>query len=359
MKIILPSEDSGAPQPAVIKVIGVGGGGSNAVNRMLAAGVSDVEFIAVNTDQQALRRSDVPTRIQIGEKFTKGLGVGGDPEKGKKAAEESSEDLRNNIKGADMIFITAGMGGGTGTGAAPVIAQIAKSENILVIGVVTKPFDFEGGIKMSIAEDGIKNIRNFTDALIIIPNEKVFNVVDNSMSESALYAIIDGVLKQSIQAVTDVITKHGQVNVDLADVRNVIKDAGTALIGIGESSGNVKEAMAKAMVSPLLDNHDISMAKKILVHFAASSELTALQFKEMADVIKGYNTSAHLKYGTRTDDRLDSKIKITIIATGFKEDSSQSKTEIGQASLFDDVNSSSDVDFSKPPYTYLKARKLK
>lgn len=362
MKIILPADNSGGGQPAVIKVIGVGGGGSNAVNRMIAANVSGVEFIAINTDVQVLRESAAQVRLQIGERISKGLGVGGNPVIGQKAAEESMDIIRETIKGADMVFITAGMGGGTGTGAAPMVAQIAKSEGILTIGVVTKPFSFEGQVRMSQADEGINNLRNYTDTLIIIPNERVFNVVDERMSAKALYQIIDDVLRQSVQAITDVITVPGEINMDFADVRSIVANSGTALIGIGEgaSSDNIKEAIGKAISSPLLDNYDISQAEKMLVNVTTNANVPAVKIKEIGEVIKSYDMKGHIYYGHAIDNRIDDKIKITIIATGFKSDVPVKK-ELGQATLFDaPVNEEpAEMDFSKPAYTYWKVKKLK
>ncbi|MDR1941618.1 MAG: cell division protein FtsZ [Endomicrobium sp.] len=365
MKIILPSENQNNSQPAVIKVIGVGGGGSNAVNRMIAANVDGVEFIAVNTDVQALRESAAPVRVQIGEKTSKGLGGGGDPLIGQKAAEESIEILRETVRGADMVFVASAMGGGTGTGAAPVVAQIARSESILTVGVVTKPFDFEEKVKMDIAEDGIKKLKSYTDALIVIPNERVFNVIDPTMPMKVLYEIIDGVLRQSVQAITDVITTSDEINVDFADVKNIFANSGTALIGIGESSacGNVREAVGRAVTSPLLDDRDISLASKVLVHITASN-LLAGQFQEITEAIKSYNIRGHIKYGQRTDNRLDDKIKITIIATGFKsdEEEKEKKQPFGQANLFDEPRQPSEpvkIDYTIPAYTYWKSKKLK
>ncbi|MCL2390375.1 MAG: cell division protein FtsZ [Endomicrobia bacterium] len=368
MKIILPSENSNSGQPAVIKVIGVGGGGSNAVNRIIAANVTGVEFVAVNTDIQALRGSTAPVRVQIGEKTAKGRGGGGDPVVGQKAAEESEDILRETVKGADMVFVAAAMGGATGTGAAPVIAEIARSEGILTIGIVTKPFEWEEKPKMDIAEEGIKKLRDYTDALIVIPNERVFNVVDPIMPWNVLYEFIDGILRQSVQAITDVITQAGEINVDFADVKNILASSGTALIGIGESSvsGDVREAVKKAITSPLLGDIDISLAGKMLVHITANANLSVGQFKEITDTIKDFGMQGHIKYGQRTDNRIDDKIKVIIIATGFKDENSQDNIKPGQRTFsLDDVpapKSSSgleEIDFSKPAYTYWKAKKLK
>ncbi|MDR0823285.1 MAG: cell division protein FtsZ [Endomicrobium sp.] len=325
--ILLPSDNLNSinpvlgnrAQPAVIKIIGVGGGGCNVISRMIAAGVDGVEFIAVNTDEQALRASPAATKIQIGEKETKGLGVGGDPERGKKSAEENIEGLRDAVNGADLVFVATGMGGGTGTGAAPMVAQIAKEAGILTVGVVTKPFPFELEVKMQIAEEGIKNMMKYTDTLIVIPNGKVISIIDERMTLPALYQIIDDVLRQSIQAITDTITKQGEINRDLADIRTILKDAGTALIGIGESSSiSVREAVDKALSSPLLDNYDISRATKMLINVTTNRNAPARVFQELGDIIRDFKMKkAHIFFGHTYDERIDEKLKVTIVSTGF------------------------------------------
>ncbi|MDR3330957.1 MAG: cell division protein FtsZ [Endomicrobium sp.] len=363
VKIILPSKEMNAGQNAVIRIIGVGGGGCNAVNRMIAANVGNVEFVAINTDTQALLKSSASDILQIGEKITKGLGVGGNPEVGRQAAEESLEEIRGRLIGADMIFVTAGMGGGTGTGAAPIIAKLAKELGILTIGVVTKPFEHEGKVRMLQAEEGIKNFKEYTDALIIIPNEKVFNVINERVALDAFYQIIDDVLRQSIQAITDVITVTGEINRDFADVKNILSNAGTALIGIGEgTSVDVREAVKKAVTSPLLDNYDISKAKNALVNITTNSNITALTLQEIFNDIKNYGINGHVFFGHTIDNRLDDKIKITIIATGFNTNNCDDRIE--------DQNTRSDfpqqdlakiegIDPIKPAYTYWKPRFLK
>jgi cell division protein FtsZ len=262
IKIRIPNETS-PEHPAVLKVVGVGGGGSNAINRMITAGIHGVEFITINTDVQALRRSVAPIRIQIGEQISRGLGVGGNPTIGQQAAEESRERVKEMLEGTDMIFITAGMGGGTGTGAAPVIANIARSLGILTVGVVTKPFEFEHRIRLLQAEEGIKNLRNYTDTLIIIPNEKIFTIVDDKTPIEDAFRIVDDVLRQAVQSISDVITTPGEINVDFADVRTIMQGSGEALMGIGESAGDNRavEAARKAISSPLLDNISIDGAK--------------------------------------------------------------------------------------------------
>ncbi|MDR1928570.1 MAG: cell division protein FtsZ [Endomicrobium sp.] len=367
VKIILPSKEINSGQYAVIKIIGVGGGGCNAVNRMIAANVDNVEFVAINTDTQALLKSSASDILQIGEKITKGLGVGGNPEVGKQAAEENIEDIRGKIVGADMVFVTAGMGGGTGTGVAPIVARLAREEKILTIGVVTKPFEHEGKVRMAQAEEGIKNLKEYTDALIVIPNERVFNVINERVAFDAFYQIIDDVLRQSIQAITDVITITGEINRDFADVKNILSNAGTALIGIGESaSTNVKEAVKKALTSPLLDNYDISMAKKVLVNITTNSNVQALILQEIFNDIRSYGIDGHVFFGHTIDNRLDDKIKITIIATGFikfDELSISKKKQEQKINISTNVENSlqnaENLDSLRPAYTYWKPKYLK
>jgi cell division protein FtsZ len=364
IKLVLPSKDTNTGQPAVIKIMGVGGGGCNAVNRMIAANVGNVEFVAINTDAQTLLKSSAPDILQIGEKITKGLGVGGNPEVGKQAAEESIEEINGRLVGADMVFVTAGMGGGTGTGAAPIIAKLAKEAGILIVGVVTKPFEHEGKIRMQQAEDGIKNLKEYTDALIVIPNERVFNVINERVALDAFYHIIDDVLRQSIQAITDVITVTGEINRDFADVKNILLNSGTALIGIGESSGSdSKEAVKKAVTSPLLDNYDISKATKALVNITTNSNIAAIKLQEIFNDIKNYGINGHVFFGHTIDNRLDDKIKITIIATGFqlgdsKEDSKE-KEKIPDFFSQQVSSNSENIEPSKPAYTYWEPKFLK
>ncbi|GHT59709.1 cell division protein FtsZ [Endomicrobiia bacterium] len=364
IKIVLPSKEMNTGQPAVIRIMGVGGGGCNAINRMIAANVGNVEFVSINTDAQALLKSSAPDILQIGEKITKGLGVGGNPEVGKQAAEESIEEIKGRIIGADMIFVTAGMGGGTGTGVAPIVAKLAREIGILTIGVVTKPFEHEGKVRMAQAEEGIKNLKEYTDALIIIPNERVFNVINERVALDAFYQIIDDVLRQSIQAITDIVTVTGEINRDFADVRSILTNAGTALIGIGESTSvDVKEAVRKAVTSPLLENYDISKAKKALVNITTNSNISALTLQEIFGYIKSYGINGHVFFGHTIDNRLDDKIKITIIATGFKNDEPDVAMVIEepQPEFFSQQSLSvaEETDPSKPAYTYWKPRFLK
>jgi cell division protein FtsZ len=351
-------------QPAIIKILGVGGGGCNAVNRMIAVGVANVEFVAINTDTQALLRSASPDILQIGEKITKGLGVGGNPEVGKRAAEESAEEIRERLIGADMVFITAGMGGGTGTGAAPVVAKLSREEGILTIGVVTKPFEHEGKVRMEQAEEGIRNLKEYTDALIVIPNERVFNVINEKIVLDTFYQIIDDVLRQSIQAITDVITVTGEINRDFADVKSILTNSGTALIGMGESaSSNVKEAVKNAVTSPLLDSYDISKAEKALVNITTNSKDTAMTLQEIFNDIKSYGINGHIFLGHTIDNTLDNKVKITIIATGFNKNIELSKGNINKNQEFllqkSLVADEEEIDPLRPAYMYWKPKFLK
>ncbi|MDR3049921.1 MAG: cell division protein FtsZ [Elusimicrobiota bacterium] len=390
--ILLPSGNFDSLNPVlenqgrsdVIKIIGVGGGGCNVVGRMIAAGISDVEFIVVNTDVQALRVSPAPTKIQIGERESRGLGVGGNPERGRKSAEENIDGLRDAVKGAELIFVATGMGGGTGTGAAPIVAQIAREEGILTIGVVTKPFVFEGEVRMQQAEEGIKTITKYTDTLIVIPNAKVIPVINESMRLPDLYHIIDAVLIQSVQAITDTITKKGEINMDLEDIKSILKDAGTALIGIGESSSiSVKEAVEKALSSPLLDNYDISKANKMLINLTTNRNAPARVIDELNALIPGFKMKkGHIFFGHAYDERIEEKLKVAIVATGFNSPrriSAEIKTKIvdtaqslksessasSQSELFAkndnppfiDINEKADF-FSKPAYENWKVKKL-
>jgi len=307
---------------AKIKVIGVGGGGGNAVNRMVEADIRLVEFVAVNTDAQDLRRSKAPNRIQIGENLTKGLGVGGDPAKGKEAALESVELIREAVADVDLLFITAGMGGGTGTGAAPVVAQTAKESNpnALVISVVTRPFGFEGKPRSDQAQAGIQEMRKHSDCLLVIPNDRILSVVGRDTTSDEAYRKADDVLRQAIQGISDVITTPGSINVDFQDVRKIVTKSGEALIGIGRASGEGRhiEAAKGAVHSPMLESECIDGAKGILVSFTSSRDITIAEIEEAMEYIrKSANPDAFIKYGQASDESLGDELKITVIATGF------------------------------------------
>ena len=313
-------QDGGLDEPhaAVIKVVGIGGGGSNAVNRMVRSGVNNIELIAVNTDSQALNQSEAPVRIHIGEKLTRGLGAGGNPAVGQKAAEESGEDLYEALRGADMIFVTAGMGGGTGTGAAPIVAQIAREVGALTVGVVTKPFAFEGSRRRQSAEDGILNLKERVDTLITIPNDRLLTLADPKLSMLEAFALADEVLHQGIQGISDTITETGLVNVDFADVKAVMSHAGSALMAIGRAAGENRavEAAQAAISSPLLDV-SITGAKGVLLNIAG--DFTLHEAGEAARIVQeAADPDANIIFGAVIDESLKDSIQVTVIATGFE-----------------------------------------
>ncbi len=304
---------------AQIKVIGVGGGGSNAINRMIDAGVQGVDFITVNTDAQALIYSKAQARLRIGDKLTKGLGAGGNPVVGAKAAEESSEELFDVLKGADMVFITAGMGGGTGTGASPVIAQIAKEVGALTVGVVTKPFTFEGSRRRSSADEGIAEFRQHVDTLITIPNDRLLQIADKKTSMMEAFRIADDILRQGIQGISDLITIHGMINLDFADVKSIMSDAGSALMAIGHGSGDDRCVMAAraAIESPLLEI-SIDGAKGVLFNITGGEDLGILEVYEAAEIIQqAADPEANIIFGAVINPEMGKDVKITLIATGF------------------------------------------
>ena len=304
---------------AQIRVIGVGGGGSNAVNRMIQANMMGIEFIAVNTDAQALLLTDTPHRIRIGDKLTRGLGAGGNPSVGAKAAEENSEDLYEVLKGSDMVFITAGMGGGTGTGASPIVAQIARELGALTVGVVTKPFAFEGNKRRTAAEEGIANLKQHVDTLITVPNDRLLQVADKKMPLKEAFRLADDVLRQGIQGISDLITVPGLINLDFADVKTIMSAAGSALMAIGEASGESRavDAARMAIASPLLDI-DINGAHGVLFNITGGLDLTLYEVNEAADIIsKAAHLEANIIFGAVQDPAYDGKVKITVIATGF------------------------------------------
>ena len=306
--------------PANIKVIGCGGGGNNAVNRMIMEGLANVDFIAVNTDKQALSQSNAPHKIQIGEKLTKGLGAGANPEIGQKAAEESKEEIESVLEGADMVFITAGMGGGTGTGAAPIVAEIAKSMGILTVGVVTKPFNFEGKARMRNAEIGIENLKGKVDSLVTIPNERLLLIVDKKTTFKEAFKKADEVLHQGVQGITALITENGLINLDFNDVRAVMLNRGIAHMGVGYGKGDNKatDAVKSAISSPLLET-SINGATGILLNVTGGEDLSLLEINEAAEVIKeAADPDANIIFGAVIDPELNDEVKITVLATGFE-----------------------------------------
>jgi cell division protein FtsZ len=305
-----------------IKVIGVGGGGSNAVDRMIAHGLKGVDFVVLNTDAQALGRSRSDLRIQLGAKLTRGLGAGGKPEIGSKAAEESRDEIASVLKGSDMVFVTAGMGGGTGTGAAPVVAQISKEEGILTVGVVTRPFNFEGRKRAQQADSGIAMLKENVDALIIIPNEKLLQVVDKHTSISSAFLISDDVLMQGVQGITDLIKSPGEVNLDFADVQTIMRDGGTALMGVGRASGEKKAlAAAQAAISSPLLEMSIDGARRVLYNITGGPNMTLMEVNEAANLItEAADPDAIVIFGSAIDDNLNDEVRVTVVATGFDND---------------------------------------
>ena len=313
--------DDKSVSPTVIKVIGAGGGGSNAVNRMIQAGVLNVEFIAANTDLQALNLSKAPVKLGMGAKVTHGLGAGGKPEVGEKAAQEDKEAIAQALKGADMVFITAGMGGGTGTGSAPVIAQIARDSGALTVGVVTRPFDFEGRVKARIAEEGIDKLRQAVDTLIVIPNQHLLKVVERNTPILEAFRFADDVLRQGVQGISDLITIAGEINIDFADVRTVMEGKGDAIMGIGVSSGDNRavEAAEKAISNPLLEDAHIDGARSILVNVSGGKDLSLTEFQEIVNIIsENADPDAFIIPGVVHDDSLEDEVRVTVIATGFQ-----------------------------------------
>lgn len=321
-------------QIAQIKVIGVGGGGSNAVNRMIEAGVQGVEFIAVNTDAQALNRSKAPIKLQIGEKLTRGLGAGAKPEVGKKAAEESREQIENVLRGADMVFVTAGMGGGTGTGAAPEIASIARELGALTVGVVTRPFAFEGRKRSIQADSGVAALKENVDTLIVIPNDKLLEIVEKNTPIMEAFREADNVLRQGVQGISDLIAVPGLINLDFADVKTIMTERGSALMGIGIATGENRaaEAARKAICSPLLET-SIDGARGVLMNITGGNNLSLYEVNEAADIVmQASHPEVNMIFGAVINENLKDEIHVTVIATGFdgqknKEESTASNVE--------------------------------
>ena len=316
-------------QVAKIKVIGIGGGGNNAVNRMMAANITSAEFVAINTDKQALIMSKAPHRIQIGEKLTRGLGAGADPEVGQKAAEESKAVITEMLKGCDLVFITAGMGGGTGTGAAPVIASVAKEMDILTIAVVTKPFNFEGKKRMENAEKGIANLKKFVDTLVVIPNDKLLKIVPKGTPILEAFRCADDVLRQGIQGIADLIVTPSLINLDFADVKAIMKDKGLAHMGIGTAKGPNKtiDAVRQAVQSPLLET-TIEGATGILLNVKGGMDLPIDEVDEAASLVKEVvDSGCNIIFGAGIDESLSEEVEITIIATGFSQKAKKQEPE--------------------------------
>lgn len=314
---------------AVIRVIGVGGGGGNAINRMIESRIQGVDFIQLNTDAQALFHSHAPKKINIGKGTTKGLGAGSNPEVGKKSAEESIEEIRDAMEGSDMVFITCGLGGGTGTGAAPVVADLAREMGILTVAIVTKPFSFEGAQRRQKGMDGLKELREKVDTLITIPNDKILSIIDKKTPLMDAFTIVDDVLRQGIQGISDLITTHGLINVDFADVKSIMQNAGSALMGIGFGSGENRaaEAARAAVDSPLLELA-IHGAKGILFNVTGGHDLSMFEVDEAARIItEAADPEANIIFGSVVNEAFTGEIKITVVATGFDEEEDDGKKE--------------------------------
>jgi cell division protein FtsZ len=306
---------------AQIRVVGVGGGGSNAVNRMIAEGLSGVDFIAVNTDAQALMLSDAPKRVRIGDKLTRGLGVGGNSDLGRKAAEESADELYEVLRGSDMVFVTAGMGGGTGTGAAPVIARVSREMDALTIGVVTRPFSWEGAVRIETAMAGIEQLKEAVDTLIVIPNDRLLEIADKRVSLQAAFTMADDVLRQGVQGISELITVPGLINLDFADVRTIMSEGGAALMAVGRASGENRavEAAQQAISSRLLDI-TIDGARGILFNVTGGPDLSLFEVNEAASIVKQTaHPDVNLIFGAVIDEKMTDEIRIIVIATGFDQ----------------------------------------
>ncbi len=311
--------DAGGSYVAVIKVVGCGGGGSNAVNRMVDAGLRGVEFIAVNTDAQALQMTDADVRLHIGAKVTRGLGAGANPDVGREAAIESRDELKEALKGADMVFVTAGEGGGTGTGAAPVVAELARELGALTVGIVTRPFAFEGRRRTEVAGGGIEELASKVDTLVVIPNDRLLALVERKTSIIEAFKLADDVLRQGVQGITDLITVPGVINLDFADVRTIMKDSGTALMGIGLAAGDNRaaEAARAAISSPLLEA-SVEGATGILLNITGGTDLGLFEVNDAAEIVaSAADQNANIIFGAVIDDALGDHIRVTVIATGF------------------------------------------
>lgn len=341
---------------ASIKVVGVGGAGNNAVNRMIAAGLKGIEFYCINTDLQALNMSQATNKLQIGEKLTKGLGAGANPEIGKKAAEESYEDIKSILDGADMVFVTAGMGGGTGTGAAPIVAQISKDLGILTVGVVTKPFSFEGKVRKIQAEKGLLELRENVDTLVTIPNDRLLQIVDKKASIMEAFRIADDVLRQGVQGISDLIAVPGLVNLDFADVKTIMLGKGLAHMGIGKGDGENRgaDAVKQAIHSPLLET-SIEGAKSVLLNITGGSDLGIFEVNEAAELVfQSADPDANIIFGAVIDESMKDEIRITVIATGFegiKPSFLMNSDEVAADKRLDIQKSSyNDDDIDIPPF---------
>ncbi len=357
LDLIFSSPEKFEGKLAKIKCVGVGGGGGNAINHMVEAGIDNVDFIAINTDAQDLRRNRAPYLVQVGEKITQGLGVGGDPEKGKKAAEESLEHLKNIVSDTDLLFITAGMGGGTGTGVAPILAKVAKQtygDNILVVGVVTRPFKFEGVIRGENADKGIKDLQEWVDSMIVVSNDRLFETIDSKTTTDDAYKMVDEVLLQAVKGVSEVILKPGQVNIDYNDLKSIMLKSGRALIGIGQAMGAKRhlEAIKQALNSPLLENADITGAKGFIVFFSGQNHLAMSEVNEVMAILSQYASASSkpkIMFGHMQDPNLpEGFFKVTVIATGFDKDCVPNISRTTRLSLINKASSPRDAVRNTP-----------
>jgi cell division protein FtsZ len=344
MDMLTPGENF-----AQIKVVGVGGGGSNAVNRMIAEGLGGVEFIVVNTDNQALMLSKAKTRVRIGDKLTRGLGAGGNPEIGRKAAEESADELYEVLRGADMVFIASGMGGGTGTGASPVVAQIAKELGALTIGVVTRPFTFEGARRQGQAESGIESLKSQVDTLIVIPNDRLLQIADKRASLQTAFSLADDVLRQGIQGISELITVPALINLDFADVRTIMSEGGAALMAVGRASGDDRaRRAAEAAISSALLDVTIDGARGILFNITGGTDLSLYEVNEAAAIIKeSAHPEVNLIFGAQIDESMGDEVRITVIATGFE--TSRASRKLDQQPVFRPQRDHSQMNYRSQP----------
>ncbi len=336
--------DTNSQQNAVIKVVGIGGGGGNAVEHMMASSIDGVEFICANTDSQALNNSSANTVIQLGDSITRGLGAGANPEVGRRSAEEDRERIKAALTGADMVFLTAGMGGGTGTGAAPIFAQIAKELGILTVAVTTKPFSFEGKVRMQVAEQGIANLTQYVDSLITIPNNKLLSVLGKNVTLVNAFKAANDVLRGAVQGIAELITRPGLINVDFADVRTVMSEMGMAMMGTGVASGENRARLAAeaAISSPLLEDVDMSGARGVLVNITAGLDMSIGEFEEVGDAIKNITSEgATVVVGTVIDPELRDEIRVTVIVTGLGRKQGQPAS----AKLIDSVRADGSIDY--------------
>lgn len=317
----LEFDDSARGQYAKIRVVGVGGGGNNAIDHMISNDVKGVDFVAVNTDVQVLSKNQAEEKLQIGAKLTRGLGSGGNPEVGRKSAEESREDIKEVLDGSDMVFVTAGMGGGTGTGAAPIVASVAREQGALTVGVVTRPFSFEGRRRAQQAESGISDLKDNVDALITVPNEKLLQIVDSRTPMTESFAIVNDVLHQGIQSITDLISKPALINLDFNDVKSVMQDAGSALMGIGTGKGENRsvDAATQAISSPLLES-SINGARGVILNITGCGNMSLFEVNEAAKIVESASDKdANIIFGAAVDDSLEDEVRVIVIATGFEQ----------------------------------------